>query len=460
MHLHSSRTDFQMAQLAGAMSLDGDDLTIRCRHAGQLPSLRSKDIQSAPCHRARCGSMTPNGRVEVTALNPVGTMNIENRNGSVQLTLPANAKFSVQATPSTAKSIPTSTSVDQNGNDHSIASGSVGGGGPLIHIMAEKGDITLHRNQGSSDSTNQHHLRGYERVDGASTQTGEHFAALGNKSFPAAATPLRVVFFTWYMAASAARMIGMNIQAVLGKAGHSEAGADAQIQSGLRQKTWWCAAFHQPIAPGPGPAAWIDAASARQIHRRHSDMPVSIRPRLSRTIWPTSASSSAAVQMSMGIIDPLEIIQIEEDQADRLARAPAALEGMLQPVVQMASVVQAGAVVGDGQLLDLFECSCILDSDGCVVAQGVQKKYLVVVHAFRMAIDQLQYAVGVVSHAQRKTDDRLDAVRYFPGVRPRAPDLPERWAGSSARHAAPPSRECLGPAECACGAAFPFARRR
>ncbi len=143
-HLHSSRTDIQTAQLAGTVSLDSDNLTVENATGPVVVATEAKDIAV----RRITGEVrvhNANGDVVVSTLNPVGAMNIENRNGSVQLTLPADAKFSVQATAVDGEvhsDFPLTTS---NVNDHSTASGAVGGGGPLVHITAEKGDITLHR---------------------------------------------------------------------------------------------------------------------------------------------------------------------------------------------------------------------------------------------------------------------------------------------------------------------------
>ncbi len=143
-HLHSTRTDIQMAQLAGTVSLDSDNLTIENATGPVAVATEAKNINL----RRITGDVRvhdANGDVAVSTLNPVGTMNIENRNGSVQLTLPADAKFSLRANALDGEihsDFPLKTS---HVNDHSIASGAVGGGGSMVHITAEKGDITLHR---------------------------------------------------------------------------------------------------------------------------------------------------------------------------------------------------------------------------------------------------------------------------------------------------------------------------
>lgn len=143
-HLHSSRTDIQVAQLAGSIILSDDDLSVENATGPVTVATRAKDVAL----RQITGEVrvsNSNGGVEVTTLDPVGAISIENSNGSVQVTLPADGKFSVQAT-SVQGDVHTSFALStQNGNDHSIVSGSVNGGGPLVHITAEKGDIALHK---------------------------------------------------------------------------------------------------------------------------------------------------------------------------------------------------------------------------------------------------------------------------------------------------------------------------
>lgn len=144
LHLHSSRTDIQLASLAGAVSLDSDDLTIENANGPVTVTTEAKDIEL----RQVTGEVrvrNANGSVEVGALNPVAAMNIDNRNGSVELTLPSDAKFSVHATADDGTVHSDFPLTIKQNNDASIASGAAGGGGPLIQITAEKGDIALHK---------------------------------------------------------------------------------------------------------------------------------------------------------------------------------------------------------------------------------------------------------------------------------------------------------------------------
>lgn len=141
-HLHSSRTDIQAAQLGGTVTLDDDDLTVDGASGPVSVATTAKDISL----RHVTGDMrvsNANGSIEIKAVSPVGSISAENREGSVEVTLPGDAKFSVEATAVDGEVHSGFNLTTQNGDAHSIVSGSVNGGGPLVHITTEKGDISL-----------------------------------------------------------------------------------------------------------------------------------------------------------------------------------------------------------------------------------------------------------------------------------------------------------------------------
>jgi len=143
-HLHSSRTDLQLAKLPGSATLDGGNLSVS--NAGGPIDVRTdaKDIAMDSVSGA-LNLRNTNGSIAVTTTQPIGAMDIHNSNGSVNVTLPADAGFSVDATANDGEihsDFPLSV---QNQSNRGIASGNVGGGGPLIKIAADRGDITLHK---------------------------------------------------------------------------------------------------------------------------------------------------------------------------------------------------------------------------------------------------------------------------------------------------------------------------
>lgn len=149
-HYHSSRTDIQLAQLAGSLSLDDGDMTLDNVTGPISIATRDMEIQL----RRVSGAVqvhNSNGGIDVSALAPIAAMSIENKNGSVRVAVPANAKFSVDATAVNGEVHTAFNLSTHNTDNHSIVSGSVDGGGPLIHITADSGDITLHKAEVNSN---------------------------------------------------------------------------------------------------------------------------------------------------------------------------------------------------------------------------------------------------------------------------------------------------------------------
>ncbi|MEO6965449.1 MAG: DUF4097 family beta strand repeat-containing protein, partial [Acidobacteriaceae bacterium] len=144
LRFHSSRADIQLAQLAGSVSLDSGNLEVENATGPVSVSTRAKNIT---LHNIRgdVQASNANGSIEISALDPLGAMNIENRNGSVQVTVPEDAKFSVQGSAADGHVNTDFNLSVENANHRSVASGSVGGGGPLLHISVKRGDIDLRK---------------------------------------------------------------------------------------------------------------------------------------------------------------------------------------------------------------------------------------------------------------------------------------------------------------------------
>lgn len=145
LHLHSSRTDIQVAHLAGSVELDGDDLTLDNAAGPVTIATQAKDVTL----RKTSGDLEvhdSNGDVDASIVQPLGTTTIDDRNGSVEMHLPGDGKFSVDAT-SVGGEIHTDFDLAKKNGGNSIvqASGAVNGGGPTLRITAQKGDITLHK---------------------------------------------------------------------------------------------------------------------------------------------------------------------------------------------------------------------------------------------------------------------------------------------------------------------------
>jgi hypothetical protein len=150
LHLHSSRTEIQAARLDGTVTLSDGDVNMENAVGPVLVSTHAMDISLKQIQ----GVVTvknSDGSVAVSAVNPIGAMDITNRNGSVDVTVPEMAKFSVQGVADDGEINSDFKLSQTSANERATASGEVGGGGPLLHIVAEKGDIHLHKAGADSD---------------------------------------------------------------------------------------------------------------------------------------------------------------------------------------------------------------------------------------------------------------------------------------------------------------------
>ncbi|HZC42769.1 MAG TPA: DUF4097 family beta strand repeat-containing protein [Acidobacteriaceae bacterium] len=149
-HLHSSRTQIQAARVDGRVSLSDGDLTMGNAIGPVLVSTRAMDI-SLKHIQGQVTVKNSDGSIAVNVVAPVGEMDIANRNGSVDVTVPDNGKFSVKGVASDGEITSDFKLSQTSENDRATASGEVGGGGPLLHIATEKGDIHLRKAGADTD---------------------------------------------------------------------------------------------------------------------------------------------------------------------------------------------------------------------------------------------------------------------------------------------------------------------
>jgi len=141
---HSSRTDFQIAQLDGEANFTDDDLSADQAVGPVLLSTRNRNI-TLDRITGDINVTNRNGKVDVTSAPPMGNVTVENRNGEVSVTLPDQASFHVSAEPSDADiendfSFP----VVENNNRKSVT-GTVGKGSSTIKIATTQEDVAIKR---------------------------------------------------------------------------------------------------------------------------------------------------------------------------------------------------------------------------------------------------------------------------------------------------------------------------
>jgi len=140
----SSRTEMEFARLDGRLDLDSGDLRADSLSGPMRLTTRSKDVAL----EGLSGDLRledENGTVEV-GLHKPGNIQIDNRKGDVQISIPPNTPIKVEARTREGEieSDFEEIKVD-NHNNQSSASGSIGTNGPRLVMNCEKGRIEIRR---------------------------------------------------------------------------------------------------------------------------------------------------------------------------------------------------------------------------------------------------------------------------------------------------------------------------
>jgi DUF4097 and DUF4098 domain-containing protein YvlB len=86
-----------------------------------------------------------NGSVEVRPKGPLGNIDVNNIHGEIDLNLPANAGFQLDAE-SIGGEIQSDFNVNaDNRSNNATAKGTVGKGGPVVHLKADHGTIQIRK---------------------------------------------------------------------------------------------------------------------------------------------------------------------------------------------------------------------------------------------------------------------------------------------------------------------------
>jgi len=144
-HFHSSRTDITALQLPGAVELSDSDLHITSALGPVRVTTSSKDIEIGQV----AGDIhveNSHGSVDVTPGNPLGQIEISNKNGNVKIALPEATGFNVDAHVHNGEldnefNLPMMSGDSENKS----LSGQVGKGGPRVSVNVTHGDLSLNR---------------------------------------------------------------------------------------------------------------------------------------------------------------------------------------------------------------------------------------------------------------------------------------------------------------------------
>ena len=142
---HTSRADFQMARLDGQAEIQRDSDVSADQVMG--PVILNTRNGNVTLERI-AGDVTVGNRIgtiDLTAAPTMGNIALEDRNGSIRVTVPTDAAFSVVAT-STDGNVTTDFDLPRSKNDdNKTVSGEVGKGGPLVRLTTVHGDIELRK---------------------------------------------------------------------------------------------------------------------------------------------------------------------------------------------------------------------------------------------------------------------------------------------------------------------------
>jgi DUF4097 and DUF4098 domain-containing protein YvlB len=141
----SNRTDLQLAKLDGDFVMNVADLRADSITGPFRLQTRSKSV-----HLERVTGDVyvddTDASVEVASQMPLGNIDISSARGGIEVTLPANAGFQVDAESRSGEiKSDFSLKVDNSRRD-AVARGTVSKGGPMVRLRAERGTIQIRKN--------------------------------------------------------------------------------------------------------------------------------------------------------------------------------------------------------------------------------------------------------------------------------------------------------------------------
>jgi len=141
-HLHTSVTDLEVAELPGDLNLNSDNMRISEAKGQVRVQTHSKDIDLSQIY----GDTYVNDRDGRISVEPAGNYAIEARNskGDVEVTLPPNASASVNAR-SHNGDIVSDFAMPSTGGENKTVSFQIGSGASRIVLSADNGDVHIKR---------------------------------------------------------------------------------------------------------------------------------------------------------------------------------------------------------------------------------------------------------------------------------------------------------------------------
>jgi hypothetical protein len=145
LHFKSIRTDLQLAKLDGEIDMGHGDLRASSVAGPVKLSTRSNEVHMEDVS-GQVEIENRNGVVEVRPKAPLGNIDINNEHGGIQLDLPEEASFRLDAKSRNGNIDVSDFSVNvDNRSQDATALGSVGKGGPDIRLRSDRGTIQIRK---------------------------------------------------------------------------------------------------------------------------------------------------------------------------------------------------------------------------------------------------------------------------------------------------------------------------
>jgi DUF4097 and DUF4098 domain-containing protein YvlB len=144
-HLHTSVTDLQVAELPGDITLNSDDLRVSEAKGTVHVITRSKDVDLNQIY----GDSTVEDHDGTISVEPAGVYAVDAKNGKgdIELTLPPNASATVDGR-SRNGDIVTDFALPVSGEENKTVSGRIGSGAVKIVLSADNGDLRIKKGSG------------------------------------------------------------------------------------------------------------------------------------------------------------------------------------------------------------------------------------------------------------------------------------------------------------------------
>jgi len=140
----SSRTEMEFSRLDGDLSMASSDLRASSLSGPLQLTTRSKDIHLDQVS-GDIGIHDSNAEIELRPKTPLGNISVENRKGTIQVVLPPNAGFQVEAE-SHHGEIESDFDLKTETREHdSRASGVIGKGGPRLQLSTDHSSIQIRK---------------------------------------------------------------------------------------------------------------------------------------------------------------------------------------------------------------------------------------------------------------------------------------------------------------------------